>query len=24
LPQGLVDAYRELMKIKRAINEKRG
>lgn len=24
LPQGLVDAYRELMKLKRAINEKRG
>lgn len=24
LPQGLVDAYRELMRLKRAINEKRG
>ena len=24
LPQALVDAYRELMKLKRAINEKRG
>ena len=24
IPQGLVDAYRELMKLKRAINEKRG
>lgn len=24
LPQSLVDAYRELMKLKRAINEKRG
>lgn len=24
IPQGLVDAYRELMKLKRTINEKRG